>query len=172
MSRQMAGATGVGVLDREPHPWIFRPYIQFILKLVRAGSFHQLQPRDSRRAHYSWRNSLRKWRRQEGVAVPGLVQQTPARLSGSRSCFLPPQALPLPPQDLSRASSWRPWRARWRSVTPDCAHGNFSRHTASLRESSSTRACSLGLVGFVPGNQVEKIPRQSIPLRRRGSLRV
>lgn len=156
-------------MDQEPHPRIFRPYIRFILKLVRefssvattrllSGTL-QLEKQPQKLAQAGGRSGARS-----GAA------ETPARLSGSRSCFLPPQALPLPPQDLSRASSWRPWRARWRSVTADCARGNFSRHTASLRESSSTRACSLGLVGFVPGNQVEKIPRQSIPLHRRGSL--
>lgn len=48
-------------------------------------------------------------------------------------------------------------------VTPDCAHYNFSHHTAYLQESSSTPACSLGLVGVFPGNRVEKSPTRSSP---------
>ena len=76
-----------------------------------------------------------------------------------------PRALPPPLQYRSPASSRRLWRARWRRVTPDCAHHNFSHHTVCLRGSSSTRACVLGLVGFSPED-----PQAVAPLCCRGSL--
>lgn len=44
-----------------------------------------------------------------------------------------------------------------------CGHSSSPHLTLSPRQGSRSRACVLALLGFLPGNQVEKIPREPLP---------
>lgn len=90
---------------------------------------------------------------QAGTTGSGGGETPTGQAPWPRSCFLPPQALPLPPQDLSEASSWQLWHTPWRMCDSRLCTSQLLPSHRVLRRELRTPAYSLGLVGFFPGNR-------------------
>lgn len=87
------------------------------------------------------------------------------RPSGSRSGFLPPQGSAATAAVLLSSFQQAALACAVGTCDPRLCNHNLSRHTVCLRESSGSRACVLGLVGFSPED-----PQAVAPMCCRGSL--